>query len=130
MIFVDTSALYALADRADSNHNCANEIFSRLCTTGEELVTHNYIIVESVALIQHRLGYGIAEQFLADVVFFRIHWVDQMLHNDAIRLFKDTRKRTISFVDCVSFTLMRKQAMTHALAFDADFKTFGFATLV
>lgn len=129
MIFVDTSAWYALADRADSNHDHAKELFNRLCENDDELVTHNYIIVESVALIQHRLGFDVAEKFLVDIPSFRVLWVDYTLHDDAVRLFKETGKRKISFVDCVSFTLMRKRAITHAFTFDADFKTFGFATL-
>lgn len=129
MIFIDTSAWYALADRADSNHNRANEIFSRLCANGEDLVTHNYIIVESIALIQHRLGFDVAEKFLAEVGSFRIIWVDQTLHDDAVRLFKETGKRKVSFVDCISFSLMRKRVIMHTFAFDADFKTFGFTAL-
>lgn len=129
MIFVDTSAWYALADRADANHDQAQNVFSRLCANGDELITHNYIIVESAALMQHRLGFDVAEKFLTDVSSFRVVWVDQALHDAAVRLFCETRKRAISFVDCMSFALMRKRALTHAFAFDDDFKTFGFTTL-
>lgn len=52
-IFVDTSAFFALLDRDDANHKKAN-----------------YILVESFALIQHRLGMdavmGLQEDLLAD----------------------------------------------------------------
>ena len=53
-IFVDTSALYALASADDPIHDTAADLFRGLADA--ELVTHNYVIVESSALIHRRLG--------------------------------------------------------------------------
>ena len=52
--FVDTSALYALLDRADPNHGPAANVFPPLLRDG--LVTHNYVVVESLALLDRRCG--------------------------------------------------------------------------
>ena len=56
MIFLDTSAIYALADRDDPNHSQAAAAFRRLLEDGEEALVHSYILVESAALLQRRLG--------------------------------------------------------------------------
>jgi predicted nucleic acid-binding protein len=44
--FVDTSAVYALLDAGDSNHERA--LGSTPSLLGEELVTHSYVVVELV----------------------------------------------------------------------------------
>ena len=56
MIFLDTSAIYALADRGDPRNEVAKERFQAVLQGGEGMLTHNYVLVESMALIQHRLG--------------------------------------------------------------------------
>jgi uncharacterized protein len=56
MIFVDTSALYAVLDRDDQNHEAAKKTWSRLLEGEDSLLVTNYVIVETTALAQHRLG--------------------------------------------------------------------------
>ena len=124
MIFTDTSAIYALADQADKNHAQAKHIANAL--NGQEVLIHNYIIVESVALIQHRLGFVQAKKFLEEVSQFRIVWIDAHLHQDAMNYFIKVGRRKVSFVDCVSFTLMRQEDIKKAFAFDQDFTNAGF----
>ena len=126
MIFADTSAFYALADRADQNHKHARSLFASLLKAGETLTTHNYVIVESAALMQHRLGIASAVKFLTEVNRFPIVWVDQNLHENAREELKRQKRARVSFVDCVSFVLMRRDAIRRAFAFDKDFTTAGF----
>lgn len=129
MIFLDTSAIYALADKADKNHERAKEIFQNLLHSREELLIHNYIIVESQALIQHRLGFLQARVFLHEAEQFTIIWVDLLLHNQAGEYFARHGKKNLSFVDCVSFILMHQEHIKQAFAFDADFTKAGFELL-
>ena len=51
---VDTSALYALLDE-DDDHGAPVTTWTRLLGA-ERLVTHAYVVVESSALVQRRLG--------------------------------------------------------------------------
>ncbi len=57
-IFTDTSAFYALLDRDDANHRQAKRMWADLLGAENTLVTSNYILVESFALLQNRLGIG------------------------------------------------------------------------
>lgn len=129
MIFFDTSAVYALADRADENHQRAKEIFKQIIEGEEELVLHNYVVVESVALIQHRLGLSQVKKFLQDVELLQILWVDELLHKKAIAYLKRYGKRKLSLVDCVSFAIMKDHRIQQAFAFDDDFEKAGFEIL-
>jgi predicted nucleic acid-binding protein len=126
LIFVDTSALYALADRADRNHDEARLRFSAVLNAAEGLVTHNYVLVESIALIQNRIGPAAALDLARTADNFEIEWVDEKLHQEAIRALARSPKRRISFVDQVSFLVMRGRGVETALAFDSDFEREGF----
>ena len=126
MIFVDTSALYALADRADRNHDEARLRFSAVLNAAEDLLTHNYVLVESIALIQNRIGTAAALDLARTADNFEIEWVDAKLHQEAIRALARSPKRRISFVDQVSFLVMRGRSVETALAFDRDFEREGF----
>jgi predicted nucleic acid-binding protein len=56
VIFVDTSALYAVLDRDDENHAVARTTWERLLRSSNVLLTHNYVLLETVALAQSRLA--------------------------------------------------------------------------
>lgn len=126
MIFVDTSALYALADRADRNHDEARLRFSAALNAAEGLLTHNYVLVESIALIQSRIGTAAALDLASTADNFEIEWVDAKLHQEATRALARSPRRKISFVDQVSFLVMRGRNVEAALAFDRDFEREGF----
>ena len=129
MIFVDTSALYALADSADPNHEKARRILDGLLDRDEILLTHSYVLVESIALVQHRLGTAPAVQ-LAESRGFEVEWVDAARHGDAVRALGARGKRRVSFVDLVSFGVMRARGIGTAFAFDEDFRREGFALAI
>lgn len=126
MIFLDTSAIYALADRADLRHEHAKERFQALLDIGEGILTHNYVVVEAIALIQSRLGGAAALKLAHDCRAFDIEWVDEATHDEAIRRLGRVGRRQISFVDQVSFLVMRRRGVRTALAFDPDFEEEGF----
>lgn len=126
MIFIDTSAIYALADKADSNHITAYNKFEDILKSGEVPLLHNYILLESAALLQARLGLPSAILFLKDARSFAVEWVDLDLHKEAEKELERIGKRGISLVDCTSFIVMRRRRVQRAFAFDPDFKDQGF----
>ncbi len=126
MIFLDTSAVYALADKADPHHVAACTEFDLALKSGETFLLHNYILVESVALLQTRLGVQSAILFLNDAKAFEVEWVDSILHQEAKEELERIGRQRINFVDCTSFVVMRRKGVQTALAFDPDFHHQGF----
>ena len=85
MIFVDTSALFALANDRDLKHREARLAFDRLLQAERRLLTHSYVLSESMALLHQRLGRGGAALALAaETRAFDIEWVDEPLHRAAV----------------------------------------------
>ena len=126
MIFLDTSAIYAWADTADSNHAAALRRLQRILGDGQPLVTHNYVLVEALALLQSRLGLDAAVKLARDSKAFIIEWVDDDLHEAGVRELVRAKGRKVSLVDHISFLVMHRHGLTTAFAFDDDFVSAGF----
>ena len=127
MILLDTSAIYALADRRDGNHPKATSLFRSADESREPLLLHSYVISEAASLLQRRLGLAPALAFVRQVADFTVHWLGAEEHEEASRLLEARARRGLSLVDCASFVVMRRYGITHALAFDGDFEREGFA---
>ena len=127
---IDTSALYVLLDEDDPHHPAAVAILGRLRTADPDLVLHSYALTESIALLQRRFGLE-AVRRLVDVYLpiIGVAWVDRDLHGRALVALLGSANRTVSFVDQVSFVLMRDRGIRRAFAFDRDFVTEGFEVL-
>lgn len=127
-VFVDTSALLAILDEDDREHGEAADTFRSLLESAE-LVTHNYVLLECLALVRRRLGSAAVAQ-LTDGILPAIDtiWVDEPLHQAALAAHR--ARASASLVDHVSFEVMRREGIVTAFAFDADFETEGFRRAV
>ena len=125
-VFVDTSAMYALVDRDDAMHGAAAQTF-RFLVNGERLVSHNYVVLEAIALIQRRLGLE-AVRDLDDrlVPLIDIRWIGPEEHRAAAEALLAAGRPRRSLVDWASFALMRRHRIDVAFTFDRDFAGQGF----
>jgi predicted nucleic acid-binding protein len=126
VIFLDTSAIYAWADTADPNHQAAVRRLEAILESSEELLTHNYVLVESIALLQARLGLVAAAKLAQDSAAFVVEWVDADLHASGLGELTRSKKRHVSLVDHISFLVMKRHDLKTAFAFDPDFTAAGF----
>lgn len=126
MIFLDTSGILALAMKTDSFHEKALEMMQAAEAAREKICVHNYVLVEASALIQRRIGFEAAIAFLNSAVLFDIVWVDSHLHTQAIEYLAQNGTSKLSFVDVVSFLVMRSRGITDFIGFDKHFIEAGF----
>lgn len=126
MTFIDTSALYALADARDPNHASARGAFAAELAKGRTIVTHNYVLLETIALLQRRLGLDPALRLAEDAANFRLEWITRARHDKALDALREAESRALSLVDHVSFVVMRELGISRAFAFDGDFTGAGF----
>ena len=125
--FVDTSALYALLDETDARRPGALRWFRDAASARAHLTTHNYVVIESAALVHRRLGGEAARTLLSKILQpLEIRFVDENLHRIASSAYLAAIRRRPSLVDWVSFEFMRREGITHAFAFDRDFRDQGF----
>lgn len=124
---VDTSAFYALLDLDESTHKAASEWLSGPGRDpSQTLITHNYVIVETAALVHRRLGPNAVRAFFEGLVpLVTVLFVEESLHRAAAAAYLAALQRRSSFVDWVSFEMMRQQQVEQAFAFDEDFSKEG-----
>lgn len=129
-LFVDTSGLYALLVRTEEKHSEVVEAFRRALDEGRVLWTTSYVIVETVALLQHRLGLAPVRDFVQHLMpVLSVEWVPEALHRKGmVRLLREDR-RQLSLVDCLSIEFMGSQGMRDVLALDPHFTEAGYRLL-
>jgi predicted nucleic acid-binding protein len=127
-IFVDTSAILAIVNVGDINHEIAKTTWKDLVSGGAALVTNNYVIVESIALIQNRLGIR-SVQKLSEELFplVEIQWMGEEQHCEAVEHVIASNRRNLSLVDCSSFDTMRRLNIQTVFTFDPHFREQGFS---
>jgi predicted nucleic acid-binding protein len=126
-IYVDTSAFYALLDRDDANHQRARRAWSGILDEQNILVTSNYVLVETSALLQNRLGLAAIHAFQEDIFpLINVEFVTGETHRSGIAALLSASRRGLSLVDCVSFEIMRTLGIRDAFTFDPHFKEQSF----
>ena len=125
--FVDTSAFLAVLGKDDENHARARAAWGALLEQRAPLVTSSYVLAETLAILQHRMGLDAVRVFHNDVYpVLTIEWVAGVLHEKGMGGVLAARRRALSLVDCVSFEVMRQRGLRKVFAFDTHFKEQGF----
>lgn len=129
-VFIDTSAFLAVLNADDRFHERAGAAWRRELAADTRLVTTNYVVLETAAILQHRLGLRALRVFVADVVpALEVRWVDESLHAAAVSAVLAAGRRKLSLVDCTSFEVARACGADACFAFDEHFPEQGFAIL-
>ena len=128
MIFIDTGAFCAFADRSDKCHVLAVRQFSQLLKQRQALVTTNFIIDETYTWIRYRLGHAQAMAFLhaseqAQMRQPRLEVVSITadIEKSAVRLLGKYADQDLSYTDATSLAVINARKLRRAFTFDRHF---------
>ena len=124
-ILVDTSAYFALTDRSDHHHPAAVGFID---TNDRPLVTTDLIVVETLNLVQARLGPPHAITLGKRLFNPATTPILKLTEPDVAQawvLFQRYRDKAFSFTDCTTFALMTRLRIAAAFAFDVHFRQYG-----
>lgn len=128
--FIDTSAFFALLDADDAHRRRARAHLEDVLAAGVDLLTHEYVVVETTALVQRRLGLQALRRLVDDLLpIVEVAWVDESLHGEAREALLAAGRQNVSLVDWTSFLVMRRHGVRRAFTFDPDFGAAGFELL-
>ena len=130
MLFIDTGAFLARYLSNDSYHLKAAAIWKK--TAGEALFTSNHVLDETLTLLSRRAGSNFAADRAENIynsTALEILFSSKEDEIAAIRIFRKYADQNVSFTDCISFVLMRRQGITRAFTFDHHFAQAGFRTI-
>ncbi|MDD4356266.1 MAG: PIN domain-containing protein [Smithellaceae bacterium] len=129
-IFVDTSAFYALIDRSDRYHAQAAALWPDLLDDSITLLTSNYVVWETVCLLQNRIGFEAARLWHKDILgVLDVLWVNEGMHQRAYELWLNLGRKRLSLVDCASFVTMHAYVIEKVFCFKPYFADHGFALI-
>jgi uncharacterized protein len=130
-VFVDTGAFGALALEADEYHQNASRLVVGLIAGRRSIVTTNFIVAETHAVVLARGGRDRALQALqlvertADLIE-RISAEDERHARAILERYED---KSFSYTDATSFAVMERLGLTDVFTFDRHFAQFGFSPL-
>jgi len=129
-IFLDTSALIAVANRRDHWHQRAESTWKEFLAEGRPLVTSAVILIEIgdglSRLNQRHVALGIRDVLnqVADIVE-----LTPTVYDAAWELFATRSDKEWGLTDCISITLMSQMGITEAFTLDHHFRQAGFQTV-
>jgi predicted nucleic acid-binding protein len=120
----DSSAILALIDQDDRNHQSAVEIGTGLAKDRRAAFITNYIEAEAHALLLRRVGRVLASRWLlaAGLPVLDAQRSEVEAARSLIARFSD---KDWSLCDAISFAMMQKRSVRTAFSFDHHFGQFG-----
>ena len=126
-IFADTAGLFALQVKNDYMHVRAKQNFAYFAQHRAQLVTSSFVLVETTALLQRRVGLAAVHDFQSKIIpLLEIIWVNVDWYTRAIQRLFALNNRNISLVDCFSFEIMESEEISTVFSFDKHFAENGF----
>ncbi len=126
MIFVDTSAWFALVVPSDPNHDVAA---AWLHANRQMLFTTDYVLDETLTLLkarrEHRRALTLGRQFFEGEPLAQVHFLSEDEILTAWQVFQQFTDKKWSFTDCSSKVVMERLTIAEAFAFDHHFAQFG-----
>jgi predicted nucleic acid-binding protein len=131
-VFVDTGGFYAALNRRDAFHREAVRLFRRARRDHWFLITTNFVLAESHALILARMGRARAWTFLQATLTGSTNVIraDEADERRARAIIEQYEDKAFSYCDAVSFAVMERLDLQEAIAFDDHFRQYGQFTLL
>jgi predicted nucleic acid-binding protein len=129
VIFIDTGAFIARYVRQDSSHRRARKAWAEIAKSRSRCYTSNFVLDETLTLLGRRASYSFAADRGRSILrssALTILRPDAEDEEKAIEVLAKFADQQISFTDCVSFVLMRRNRLERAFTFDRHFATAGF----
>ena len=130
-IFVDTSALVALADVDDHDHEAVSAWFAGHAKNTRLVIT-DYVFDECMTLMKSRFGTDAAISFgqrIRSSAFCRFVHLTPQDESATWQVFNQYSDKEWSYTDCSSLTVMRRLSIDQALATDHHFRQMGISVV-
>lgn len=132
MIFLDTGALVARYIERDQHHEQASAYWRKVEADRIPCWTSSLVLDESITLLGRICGNRFAYDRAQAVYASRMLTIlrpDAAVEREALTFFLKYADQTVSFTDCTSFVLMRRQGIKRVFGFDAHFRLAGFTVV-
>ena len=128
-LLIDTGAFFAQRNPRDEHHARATQGFAELAKSSIWLYSTDHILDETLTLLARGESYAYAVEAGEDLLSSRaLRWLDATASDwaAALKLMRKYADQAVSFTDCISFVLMRREEIRDVFGFDGHFRAAGF----
>jgi predicted nucleic acid-binding protein len=128
-LFVDTGALVARVLPRDQYHEASRRGWESLENVEARLYSSEHVLDEAVSLLIRQAGSEYAARWARDhLASEEIVWVNTTREDwhEALRWLEKFSDQKLSFTDCLSFSLMRREGIESVFGFDHHFALAGY----
>ena len=113
---------------ADQHHEQAVEFWNRIRVEEPVIYSSEHILDETATLLARRTSYAWSAEWGRDVLGAGVHFLATAEGDllEAFFLMKKFADQAVSFTDCISFVLMKKEGLRDVFGFDRHFASAGF----
>jgi uncharacterized protein len=132
-VFLDSAYLIALAHPGDEHHHKAREIAGALSSARTRILTTSGVLLEvgsALSKIRFRRAAIQLVDSLESSPLVEIAALSEALCKEGWELFRERLDKEWSWIDCISFALMRHRQLQQALTTDEHFEQAGFEALL
>ena len=132
-IYMDTTALIALANKNDKNHERARNFLKSKLREGVLFIVGRPVFMEFLNGVSKRVSKKKAIELYEAYTKSKFVVIEKETEEDwekAWSIFlKYDNQDGMDLVDCLSFAIMERLGLKKAFTFDKDFETYGFIKL-
>ena len=128
-IFIDTGAFFAAENPRDPFYLRSRQTWNELSGSAIKLYSSDAIFQETAMLLHYRTGPESAIRWIElQMQSTSIIWlpVDAQVRKSDLPWMKKFADQSVSFVDAISFALMRRENIRHVFSNDRHFVAAGF----
>ena len=128
-VFIDTGAFLAWELVRDQYHTVAAAGWEILAESAVPMITTDHVLDETLTLLGRRASYALAAARGVDYLESSALTVFQPSREDLLNATKGMRKyadQGVSFTDCLSFAVMKRERIKNVFGFDRHFEAAGF----
>jgi len=128
-LFIDTAGFIALIWDGDSRHREAATFYRE--TANRPKVTTNLVVSETFSRLRYAASHSTAMRFLKIIHAARaagqlqLIWSDEVLERKAETFLEGFADQDLSYVDAVSFAVIKAEGIKDAFTFDRHFYLIG-----
>ena len=128
-LLIDTGAFFGREIQQDQHHETSMDGWSEIENSPVRLYSTEHIFDETLSILARRSSYAFAAEWgIRALQSNEIEWLSTEGKDleTALQLMRKYADQEVSFTDCVSFVLMRKEGIKHAFTFDRHFEAAQF----
>jgi uncharacterized protein len=130
-VFVDSNGFAGIGIKGDIHNSDSTAILRSLTLAGRSMVTTNFIVAETYAVVLSRSG-RLAALNVLDLIKRSAELIQRVTEADedrAVAILRQYDDKTFSYTDATSFAVMERLKLRDVFTFDRHFEQFGFSPL-